>query len=332
MVATTLAGHGPNLGHGWTKYVIIGADGRELPPVVFPSVIASAGRQVAGSLVKAPVATVAGRRYWTGLDAQLSGAQITILSQERLADPRFIPALMAGALGRMGYLNGNARGVFVSGLPANQSLDMELCRALAERLRAAMPPDQIVKMKIIGEPLGLAYSHLLDNSGAILDSGLADGRLGIGDLGHRTVDLAELLRLALVDRSFKTFDLGTSQPLGQIAPMLAARVDRDVTLLDADMAVRDRSIKLGQSVMPLPRGWDAPLIQNGQAIVARMREAWGSGSQFDRILLGGGGAELEPVTAQIVKAFPNAVVVDRPQLAIAIGYARLARRVAAALR
>lgn len=331
----TLAGHGPNIGHGWTKYVIIGADGRELPAVCFPSVIASAGRQVAGALRHAPVATVAGQgRYWTGLDAQLSGNPITIMSQNRLADPRFIPALLAGALDRMGHLNGSGRGVFVSGLPGSQSLDADLCRALAELLRLATPSDMIAKMKIIGEPLGLAYAYLLDNNGQLVGEAddLASGRIGVADLGHRTVDLAELLRLGLVDRSFRTFDLGTSKPLGEIAPMLAARIDRDVSLLDADFAVRDRAVRVNGKPMSLPRSWDAPLIENGKAIAARMRESWGSGTQFDRILLGGGGAELESVTAQITKAFPQAVVVERPQIAIALGYARLARRVATNLR
>lgn len=332
-MASSLAGHGPNIGHGWTKYVVIGSDGRELPPVVFPSIIASAGQRIVGALKQAHITTVVGQgRFWTGLDAQLSGSQITILSQQRLTDPRFLPALFAGALARHGDLNGNSRGAFVSGLPASQALDQALARALADRLRSAVPAGMIMKLKIIGEPLGLAYSHLLDNNGQLVETALAEGRIGIADLGHRTVDLAELLRLTLVDRSFRTFDLGTSRPLGEIAPMLSARVDRDVTLLDADLAVRERGIKVGQSVAALPRGWDAPLIQNGAAIVGRMREAWGSGSQFDQILIGGGGAEVEAVASQIRAAFPNAVVVERPQIAIALGYARLARRVAASLR
>ncbi|MBK9711575.1 MAG: ParM/StbA family protein [Kouleothrix sp.] len=329
----SLAGHGPNIGHTWVKYVIIGSDGRELPPVCFPSVIASAGRQVAGTLVNAPVAMVAGQgRFWTGLDAQLSGNQISIMSQDRLSDPCYLPALFAGALGRMGHLNGNARGVFVSGLPANQALDATLCQALAARLRAAAAADQIAKLKIIGEPLGLAYGYILDNNGQLIRPELASARLGIVDLGGRTVDLAELLRLALVDGSYRTFDLGAARPLGELATQLSARADRDLTVLDADLAVRDRSLKIGKTVTPLPRGWDRPFVANGEAVVRRIDSVWGRGTQFDAILVGGGGAELEPVAAQITRAYPNAIIVDRPQLAIATGYARLARRIAASLR
>ena len=328
-----LAGHGPNIGHTWTKYVIIGADGRELAPVCFPSVIASAGRQVAGALVNAPVATVAGQgRYWTGLDAQLSGNQITIMSQARLSDPRYLPALFAGALGRMGYLNGNARGVFVSGLPANQALDATLCQALAARLRSAAAAEQIARLKVIGEPLGLAYSYLLDHDGQLVRPELASARLGIVDLGGRTVDLAEILRLALVDQSYRTFDLGAARPLGELATQLSARADRDLTVLDADLALRDRGLKIGKTVSPLPRGWDRPFIANGEAVVRRIDATWGRGTQFDAILVGGGGAELDPVASQITKAYPHAIVVDRPQLAIAVGYAKLARRIAASLR
>lgn len=33
----TIAGHGPNLGHGYLKYILIDDQGIELPPVIFPA-------------------------------------------------------------------------------------------------------------------------------------------------------------------------------------------------------------------------------------------------------------------------------------------------------
>ncbi|NJO83639.1 MAG: hypothetical protein HC828_13095 [Blastochloris sp.] len=57
-----------------------------------------------------------------------------------------------------------------------------------------------------------------------------------------------------------------------------------------------------------------------------MFETWGSGAQFDAILIGGGGAEVEPLVAAIQKRFAHAHAVAQPQTAIARGYARLARR------
>ena len=37
------AGHGPNLGHGYVKYIIIDGHGRELAPIIFPAQIARRG-------------------------------------------------------------------------------------------------------------------------------------------------------------------------------------------------------------------------------------------------------------------------------------------------
>ena len=52
---------------------------------------------------------------------------------------------------------------------------------------------------------------------------------------------------------------------------------------------------------------------------------------LDTILIGGGGAELAPLVEAIQRRFVHAWPVERPQLAIARGYARLARRYAGEL-
>ena len=41
-----IAGHGPNIGHGNVKYVIIGKDGIEIAPIVFPAMIARAAARL----------------------------------------------------------------------------------------------------------------------------------------------------------------------------------------------------------------------------------------------------------------------------------------------
>jgi hypothetical protein len=131
------AGHGPNLGHGYTKYVIIDQAGIELPPVIFPAVTARAGRQVSGALVRTETVEANGTCWWVGEDALLSPSPLTMLTQERLSDPAFIPALLRAALGRLGNLNGSAGGYCVTGLPATWAADPTKARQLGDRLRAA---------------------------------------------------------------------------------------------------------------------------------------------------------------------------------------------------
>lgn len=76
------AGHGPNLGHGYTKYIVIDQAGAELAPVVFPAVTARAGRQVSGALVRTTTIEANGERWWVGEDALLSPSPLTLLAQE----------------------------------------------------------------------------------------------------------------------------------------------------------------------------------------------------------------------------------------------------------
>jgi hypothetical protein len=326
-----MAGHGPNIGHGFVKYVIVDSSGKELPPVIFPSQVARASHAVAGALADVQTVELQGMHFWTGDDAQLATAAQTILSQDRLTDPAFIPALVASAVQRFGYLNGSASGVCVSGLPATWAEDADKCKALGRQLRVGAP-DQYTRITVIAEPLGLAYAALLDNNGQVAgDSALATSRIGIVDLGHLTIDRSELLRLAPVKSAMDTYQLGTARPLAQIRARLSAHVERELTLVETDMAIRGGSVRVAGRDIALPLHWDRPLIENGNAIRDRLVEAWGKGGQFEAILLGGGGAAIAQLSSAIQASFPHAQVIDDPQFAIARGYARLARRQARAL-
>lgn len=323
------AGHGPNIGHGYVKYVVIDDHGEQ--SVIFPAQIAPAGARVMGALTQATTVELGGRRYWTGDDAALAPSPLTMLAQDRLVDQAFIPALLRGALNRFGSLNGSSTGYCVTGLPATWAQDRDKARALGERLRSAT--DAYTKVRVIPEPLGLLYATLLDNHGQLVgDPALTTGRVAVVDLGHLTVDVAVLHRLTPVPAALETYQLGTAAPLRQIRAQLGAHFARDLSLHETDLAVRAQGLRVAGRVLPLPHGWDRALLENGTAIAARLVEAWGSGAQFDAILIGGGGAELTPLVEAIQRRFPHARAVEQPQTAIARGYARLARRLAAELR
>lgn len=333
----TLPAHGPNVGHGNTKYTLIDAHGRR--SVVLPSVLAKAPSHVSGQLARVPVVTAASTRWWTGEDAQLSASAFTILSQDRLTDPAFIPALVQAAVQRFGHLNGSLSGVCVSCLPASwceQAREVDGQRvananekALGARLREALGATTFSKIRIISEPVALANALLLDDDGReVGDPKLASGHVGIVDLGHRTVGKAEIRRQIVLRDSLDTFTLGTVVPLGQIRARLSAYFEREFSIQEVDQAIRVGYVVVAGARRPLPRGWDAPLIENGTTIAARLVEAWGKGLHLDLIAVGGGGAELEILTDRIAKRFGHAQVASEPQLAPSIGCARLGRRLA----
>jgi hypothetical protein len=317
--------HGPNIGNGFVKYIAIDATGKELPPIVFPALIAPAQRSVVGALSQVQPVTVGTQSWWVGEDALLDEAPRSLLGQERLHDPTFIPALLRCALLELDSCGGLEEGICVTGLPATWAQDATKAKLLGERLRAAAPP--YTRIRVIPEPLGMIYAVVLDTLGQIAgDDALLRGHVAVTDGGHGTLDLAIVKQLTPLANGLRTWQLGTSRPLGHIQAHLGAVFDREFSLHEVDAAVRQGSVVVAGRRRPLPDHWDRPLIENGQAIASRLTEALGSGAQFDGILLGGGFA-LEPrLTAPILAQFAHAQIVDQPQLAIARGYARLARR------
>lgn len=322
------AGHGPNVGHGYVKYVIIDSRGQELTPVVFPALVARAGGVARGALAAAPTIDLDGAPYWTGEDALLSPTPLSILAQERLADPIFIPALVRGALARASACHevvGDA--VAVTGLPATWSEDLAMAQQLGARLRAAAHFDDI---RVIPEPLGLLYSKLLDNDGREAgDPSLASGRWLVCDWGHRTDDEVIVDRRCALRGSLRTdADTASAAALDRIAQHLSVVFERDFTLYEVDQAIRDGGVWQFGELRPLPPHWDRPLLDLGAAAAARMVNRYRR-ERLDGILVGGGGAAEERKMAAVRAKFPHLVVAERPQLAIAVGYARLARRFAA---
>lgn len=320
------AGHGPNIGHGFVKYVIASDDGER--EIVSPALLAPASRAVSGALLKVQTVEIEGKHYWTGDEALLYTSPLTILGAERLTDPAFIPALVAGAINRFGYLNGSASGVCVSGLPATWASNREQAAALGARLRAGH--HGYSSIRIIPEPLGLIYASLLDTNGQIAgDSALQAGTIGVIDIGHHTVDVAIVKKLTPIASSLETWQLGSARALREVRAQLTALTERDLSLYEVDQATRTHGLPVAGELLKLPEGWDMPLVELAHQIVARLQEAWGKGAHLDCILIGGGGAEVEQLVSAICKRFKHAQTVERPQTAIARGYARLARRYAA---
>jgi hypothetical protein len=315
---------GINLGHGYVKSVAIDEDGRELPGVLFPSQVALAEGRSAGAIATATTFEAGGRHWWTGEDASL-GTPRVLRGHERLSDPVFLPVLARAAYQRLGLRDSEGAYV-VTGLPGSWADDMELCKQLHHRLRDGVP-GAIQKVLVIAEPEALALSQLLDNNGGeVGDSRYRDGRGLVIDLGSYTDDASLLDRRRKVRDSTRTYQTGMVQALTRIKNQLSARFDRNFTLHETDQAVRAGLVQIGGGrTASLPNHWDAPINELAEQLALELRADYGNGSDLAFALLGGGGALEERKVSAIQRLYPFASVVDDPQLAIARGYARLAR-------
>jgi hypothetical protein len=122
-----------------------------------------------------------------------------------------------------------------------------------------------------------------------------------------------------------TYQLGTVHPLHSIQQKVTAAFEVETSLYEIDLAVCSGSIRVAGSEKMLPSGCEELLRENGQSIAMRLSEAWGKGNQFSTILIGGGGAEVPALVETIQATFKHARVVPNAQIAVALGYARLAR-------
>lgn len=274
----------------------------------------------------AAMVQVGGQHWWVGEDAGRLGQPRVLLSQDRLTDPVFIPALALAARDQLGLTGASGSGLCVTGLPGSWADDAMLCQQLYERLRAALP-GYYEKVVVIAEQEALAFCMLLDNDGEMIgDARYRDGRGLVLDLGHHTDDGGKLDQARRVKGSFRTYPTGTARALTQIKNQLIAAFDRDFTLHETDQAIRDGAVTLGGGQQArLPNHWDRPLRENAETLVNQLQLDYGKGNDLDYALLGGGGALVEIKVAAVQKVYPFAGVVPDPQLAIARGYARLAR-------
>ena len=213
--------------------------------VTLPALVVRAQRQVLGALKRIQPVQVGGMAWWVGEDALLSPDARSAMTQDRLKDEIFIPALVKAALMRF---SGNGQPVdlqhaaCVSGLPATWSLDKELASALVQRLRSAGPLGPI---KVIPEPLGLVYSVLLDDAGEVVgDEELRSGRVAVIDLGHNTVDVATLNHMVPEPQGLATYQLGTVRPLSSMQQKISAAFEVETSLYEVDQAVRRGSVRV----------------------------------------------------------------------------------------
>lgn len=328
-----------NNGFGYSKSgaSVIAPDGTVTELfVTMPSAIAPAQTAVAGGMGTVTSVRAANRSWWVGNDALLSDTGIiTSQGQQRLSDPAFLPAMVKGSLRLLQeQIDIAARsasiqpvplgpGMCVTGLPAEWQRNEDYCVALGQRMREGS--DLFVgPITVLSEPVAILYAAILTKNGELTgDPAWLKGRVGCVDLGHHTNDYQTVARrVALAEEQYSSPDEGMRKPLARIRGLLQSHAKRGLTIHATDMAVRQGFVTVGNTQVPLPAHWDTPLIEYANGIAGYMLEIWGSGSQFDALIIAGGGSEVEVVRERIRANFPQAIFVSNGQMAIAQGYAR----------
>lgn len=313
---------GVNPGYGNFKMVVNDGTANERS-IVFPSIVAKAQRQVAGAIDKIPVVQIDDQGFWVGEDA-LIGDHRTNISMARLNDQYFIPALVRAGLERLNIPREPS--VAVTGLPAGWADDIELAKNLGALLRvAAAHTFSGAKIRVVSEPLGVLYSQAINHAGVRVQSELTTGRVLIVDIGHYTVNAVIVKNQRPEPASSYSFDSGTSTFLGRIGQVIFAAYGMQLSLFEVDQAIRNRGLLVSGEFQPLPAKVQLILAEAGTKIAAHLVEMLRGGTDIQKVLIAGGGAELQALTDPIVDKFKQSLVLPNPQLAVATGMARLAR-------
>lgn len=186
----------------------------------------------------------------------------------------------------------------------------------------------IPQVRTVWQPLGTFYYRTLGTDGQATEprEAMHDG-WAILDVGFNTTDISGLVDLRPVTRWCGGVRLGARDFLQIVAKDIENRfhVTRSIHEIAYQSTSTGFTTIYGQRYELSDDAWHEAVLLGSQ-IIAEATQRWDQGDRFREILITGGGSM--PYQRIITKhAFPhNAVAIDQPVMANAIGFARYAQR------
>jgi len=183
---------------------------------------------------------------------------------------------------------------------------------------------------ILPQGLGALCSVCLDTKGNIARRDLAEGRVGLIDVGGKTCNLLSVNRLAEVGRETASVNAGAWDVVRAVQRWLADNCP-DLELRDHEIvdAIKSRGTRYKGKPVALGAVIDSAVVPLADQIIAQATQLWNGAGALDVIFIAGGGAHL--VGSYVLRHFDHAQVVDGdPVYANAEGYYRFAQRLARA--
>jgi plasmid segregation protein ParM len=269
---------------------------------------------------------------WFVGDAALEQSGLKTRRQDRgwIETPEYL-ALLLAAISELTTATGITIEL-VTGLPVSYFADRA---ALSERLKAVHnvkragrrrgQRTEITEVVILPQGLAAVLSEALDERGKIRPGPVAEGTVGLIDIGGHTVNVATFTELREIARQTASIDAGMWGPLTEIGKRInAAYPGQELRGHEIVEAVKTGTIRhYGQErdVSGIAQDVLKPFARQ---ILAEASQVWGSAARLDVLLVAGGGAEV--VGPALAAEYPHAQVVHNPQWANVEGYLRFGRR------
>lgn len=330
-MSNTIVPTGIDVGFGFTKIVTL--DQGKQRVFTFPSVLGLAESGVefkvaGGAGHRLAMVTFKGTPYFYGEEAILQ-SRVTTGRQDRDrigSDEELLLALIALAKLRVTHAH------IVTGLPMAWLRDKDrLSRAWTGAHELTLGRRQVAitieSVTVIPQPLGGYYAWALDNAGQPAQSKeVLNGTLALLDAGWNTTDLTGLANIRPVQQWCGGEQVGMRRVIEIVDAWLRAEHGISRRPHELDTVLRD-----GQAVAVYGQPVDVSTVaRQACAMVAAdiytaASRLWSNADRFDKVLIFGGGAA--GLASELRKVFPrNGVILPQPELANAIGFARLAVR------
>lgn len=324
---------GLDVGYGFIKVT----DGHE--GFVFPSVVGDGNPGVPLRLgFDQPAVTddirltVDGRMYFVGnLAIRQSRLAYRGLSATR-AEGNDIKVLFLSALSLF-CQDPLSRFSVVTGLPPGR---MHLVDDLVGRLRGehhvARHSGQVTRemtiridqIHVVPQPLGAYWAQVLDKRGQLREGAtLAEGRVGIVDIGFRTSDFVAVADGEYVPDWSRTVPIGLATAYDEISAQLSTQYGLERAPYALDSSVIAGFVNIAGRRVDITELRDRAFADVATKLLVELQSLWQL-AEYDQVLLtGGGGPALEKY---LLSHMPQGVVVEDPMTANSRGYLAWAYR------
>lgn len=219
----------------------------------------------------------------------------------------------------------------VTGLPVAYFADRDILKERLAGVHSVKRIGQRAQRIEIGDvvvlPQGLAavLAEALDDRGKIRPGPVAEGMVGLVDVGGHTVNVATFKNLREIARQTASIDAGMWGPLAEIGKRInAAYPGQELRGHEIAEAIKRGTIRHYGEERDISGIAEDVLRPFARQIIGEASAVWGSAARLDVLLVAGGGAEI--VGPALIAEYPHARVVDDPQWANCNGYLKFARR------
>lgn len=247
-------------------------------------------------------------------------------------DMAFRLRMMKSALAKIApHQNGDVVHIVVStGLPVahmGDAADMKAAIIGRHRIKTNNADfiANVIDCMVMPQPYGTIYSEMFTPDGDLNPYHTAQ-KAAVVDIGRYTIDCALDDDADYIDAESDSLESGVYTAQKRIADVFATEHRTQPTYEQVDKLLRTGMVKISGTPVNYTAQVDEALKPLRDAALALMGRLWGTAKHIDLILLCGGGVTF--VDQQILQAYPQAKVVDDPQMSNARGYLYYARYVA----